>query len=82
VLDELIGRDLARQLPRRPGQKEDRYEHLLGGDAQRGARGSEPQTPPPPAPELDRLGELERSVQELSEEVASLRREVDELRRG
>ena len=30
VLQDLIGRELAARLPRRPGQKEERYGHLLG----------------------------------------------------
>jgi uncharacterized protein len=38
VLDALIGRDYVRRLPRRPGQKEDRFEHLLGEGA--GAEGA------------------------------------------
>ena len=32
ALERLIGRDLAARLPRRPGQKEERYTHLLGDD--------------------------------------------------
>jgi hypothetical protein len=32
TLERLIGRELARRLDRRPGQKEERYEHLLGGE--------------------------------------------------
>jgi uncharacterized protein YceH (UPF0502 family) len=32
ALDRLIGRELAERLPRRPGQKEERYTHLLGDD--------------------------------------------------
>jgi uncharacterized protein len=32
VLDELGERGYARRVPRRPGQKEDRFEQLLGGD--------------------------------------------------
>jgi uncharacterized protein YceH (UPF0502 family) len=32
ALDRLIGRVLAERLPRRPGQKEERYTHLLGDD--------------------------------------------------
>jgi uncharacterized protein YceH (UPF0502 family) len=34
VLQELGERGYARRVPRRPGQKEDRFEHLLGGDEQ------------------------------------------------
>jgi uncharacterized protein YceH (UPF0502 family) len=30
TLERLIGRELAVRLPRRPGQKEERYDHLLG----------------------------------------------------
>src|SRR5918994_1411161 len=33
TLEELIGRELVTRLPRRPGQKEERYAHLLGDDA-------------------------------------------------
>jgi uncharacterized protein len=33
VLDTLMERQYVRRLPRRPGQKEDRFEHLLGEDA-------------------------------------------------
>jgi uncharacterized protein len=32
ALERLIGRDLAERLPRRPGQKEERYTHLLSDD--------------------------------------------------
>jgi uncharacterized protein YceH (UPF0502 family) len=48
ALERLIGRELAARLPRRPGQKEERYTHLLGEDeAQPGA----PAVPAAPAPE-------------------------------
>src|SRR6187402_3524936 len=33
VLERLLERELAVRLPRRPGQKEERYAHLLGGEA-------------------------------------------------
>jgi uncharacterized protein YceH (UPF0502 family) len=54
ALERLIGRDLAERLPRRPGQKEERYAHLLGDDeAQPSAAaapgGPAPQWTPPPA---------------------------------
>jgi len=32
ALERLMGRDLAVRLPRRPGQKEERYAHTLGGE--------------------------------------------------
>jgi uncharacterized protein YceH (UPF0502 family) len=40
VLGELGERGYARRLPRRPGQKEDRFEHLLGGDGSEEAAAS------------------------------------------
>ena len=54
ALERLIGRDLAARLPRRPGQKEERYTHLLGDDeAQPGATappvGPAAEWAPPPA---------------------------------
>lgn len=33
TLDALAGRELVERLPRRPGQKEDRYRQLLGGES-------------------------------------------------
>ena len=76
VLDELIQRDLVRRLERQPGQKEERYEHLLSDDdAEPPAAASEPER-------RDRLGELEREVADLSREVAELRAELGALRQN
>jgi uncharacterized protein len=49
TLARLIGRDLAARLARRPGQKEERYEQLLGEDAEDGAGGGAPAAAAPPA---------------------------------
>jgi uncharacterized protein YceH (UPF0502 family) len=54
VLATLTERDYVRRIGRRPGQKEDRFEHLLGGagarsDAAAGPNG-EPTAAAPPAP--------------------------------
>ena len=55
ALERLIGRDLAARLARRPGQKEERYTHLLGEDeaeAEEGApAASARQAPAAPAPQ-------------------------------
>ena len=80
TLDGLAERELVAGLERRPGQKERRYRHLLGGDegeettepaAQRAMAGS---VPDPDAPAL------EERVQEIERQVADLRRVVDALR--
>jgi uncharacterized protein YceH (UPF0502 family) len=47
ALERLIGRELAERLPRRPGQKEERYTHLLGDDE---AQPGTPAAPAEPAP--------------------------------
>lgn len=70
VVEELIARDLVRRLPRRAGQKEERYEHLLSG------------ADPAPAPETDRVSALELAVRELRGEVEELRRQLEALHRS
>ena len=58
VLDSLAERGYVRRIDRRPGQKEDRFTHLLGGDSAEPARGPDvhvapaaaPVRPAPPAP--------------------------------
>jgi uncharacterized protein YceH (UPF0502 family) len=94
VLGELGERGYARRLARRPGQKEDRYEHLLGGDGDGApdALASEP-GPAPAAPSSPEPGPahasapapspeppLEPRVAALEAQVQRLRAELDELR--
>jgi uncharacterized protein YceH (UPF0502 family) len=105
VLRVLVDRDYVRRIGRRPGQKEDRFEHLLGGerDGEGGGevapsvhtRLTEPVQPPPIAPAAEAAagreapvaptpaenGVLAERVAALEAEVASLRAELDELRR-
>jgi uncharacterized protein YceH (UPF0502 family) len=73
VLDELIERELVSRLPRRPGQKEQRYEHLLGEGVTEAA-------PEREAEGDDRLAEIERELGALRDEVAALRAELREQR--
>ena len=77
VLQALAGRELAARLPRRPGQKEERYAHLLGGD-----RPGDAAAPPTSADgtDADRLESLADELGELRDEVAELRRELASLR--
>ena len=83
TLERLLERGLVVRHPRRPGQKEDRYEQLLGGEpggdlpdqapGAPGAGGSESPADEPGPPTEDRLDRLERQLGELRAEVASLR---------
>ena len=61
--------------PRRPGQKEERYEQLLGGH---GGDQAEAEKAPLPAPPEDRLGRLEGELADLREQVEGLRRALGE----
>jgi uncharacterized protein len=96
VLQTLTEREYVRRIGRRPGQKEDRFEHLLGA-----AGGSEdqaaapapapvqmpapasiqmPAPAPPETPAAARNGGLADRVAALEAEVATLRSELEELR--
>lgn len=79
TLDRLIGRDFVERLERRPGQKEERYRHLLGGEPQETARSAdvadvhvapEVTTPRPTGLEA-RVDALEREVARLREALAA-----------
>ena len=68
TLARLTERELVQRLPRRPGQKEERYEQLLGG----GEDESPADGPPPPRPP-EAAADLEARVTRLEQEVARLR---------
>jgi uncharacterized protein YceH (UPF0502 family) len=74
AMQQLIDRRYAARLERRPGQKEERFAHLLGGaeeptsDASRAAVASD--------------GDLAARVAALEAAVASLRSELAALRSG
>jgi uncharacterized protein YceH (UPF0502 family) len=71
TLGALCERELARRLERRPGQKEQRYEQLLGGGPEeaRDAAAHAPAAEPA-------QGDLEERVARLEREVAALRAEL------
>jgi len=88
ALERLRERELVVRHPRRPGQKEERYEQVLGGgeeEAETSEAANTAGTPGPadppaasPAPasdasEEERLDRLERELAELRAQVASLR---------
>ena len=91
TLERLIERELAARLDRRPGQKEERYLHLLGDEAPAPAAPAQAlapmQTPPAPparaaapAPDDDRIERLEDEVAALRADLAALRSTLDALR--
>jgi uncharacterized protein YceH (UPF0502 family) len=86
VLDVLIERELVTRLPRRPGQKEERYAHQLRDDdgpavddADLHSRGAAPSQDEQPLPANLENGRLEQRVARLERELAELR---DLLKRG
>ena len=81
TLDRLAERELVERLPRRPGQKEERYRHLLGGDDALHAetRATDTDTYAAPAPSPTASPGLEARVAALEAEVAELREALDRL---
>jgi uncharacterized protein YceH (UPF0502 family) len=61
TLERLAGRELAERQPRRPGEREERWRHLLGGDA------------PIPAAAAPEPAGLEARVARLEEQLAEVR---------
>jgi len=95
ILSTLGDRGYARRLSRRPGQKEDRFEQLLGGAGAHADAGElvsapasapaptapAPPAPAPPAPAPPGTdGDLESRVSALEADVAALRAELARLR--
>jgi uncharacterized protein len=88
TLDRLIERGHVARLARRPGQKEERYAQLLGGETGETTGASAPAASAPAAdapagtPRADgtpeRLERLEREVAELRAELATLRAALGE----
>ena len=91
VLSVLADRGYVRRLGRRPGQKEDRFEQLLGGSGEHADSGEIASTPAPapptaPVPTAHTAtparadGDLEARVRALEADVAALRAELARLR--
>jgi uncharacterized protein YceH (UPF0502 family) len=84
TLDRLIDRELVERLERRPGQKEQRYRQLLGGDETRAPQDGPPPavSAPPAADPADAVSPPAHARGALGERVEALEREVAELREG
>jgi uncharacterized protein YceH (UPF0502 family) len=78
TLDGLVDRELVSHLERRPGQKEQRYRQLLGGEPVAAEEEPPPErSVPADAPDTS----LDVRVARLEEELQALRGAVEELRR-
>jgi uncharacterized protein len=92
ALERLIERELVLRLPRRPGQKEERYRHRLADDAPgaepapagepaAAAPAPAPAAPsPPPPPRREPAPAPDGRLDRLEREVAELRAELADLR--
>jgi uncharacterized protein len=88
VLDRLIGRELVERVPRRPGQKEDRFLQRVGGEADEGEPWPvEPAVAADPAEEERTTGLVAEAdpapaddLDVLAERVSTLERSLSELR--
>jgi uncharacterized protein len=81
-LGDLAERGYVRRIDRRPGQKEDRFRHLLGIEGEEepaAAPGWAPSAIPAGPPVRAADGELVARVAALEAEVAKLRAELDDL---
>jgi len=73
TLEALSGRGLVRRLERRPGQREERYEQMLG------EVGDDVEAPPEVAA---RVGSDEDRIARIEQQLAELRSEIQALREG
>jgi uncharacterized protein YceH (UPF0502 family) len=82
TLERLVERGYVERLARQPGQKEERYVHLLGGEsepAEEAATATSPaEAAPAPAVADDRLDRVERELGDLREQVRQLREALGE----
>lgn len=77
-LDMLIGKrsPLVKEIGRAPGQREDRYAHLLSGDVAAAPVATAAATP---APSLSSIAELEARIGSLEKQVAQLAERLEAL---
>ena len=74
TLDALEGRELVERLPRRPGQKEERFRQLLGGDD---AEELVAQSHKLPEEDVTKMQELENRLARVESKIDELMRALD-----
>jgi len=73
ALERLLQRELVVRHPRQPGQKEDRFEQVLGGGGESATEAPAPAPAAAAGPEEERLDRVECELGELRAELARLR---------
>ena len=82
TLEELVERELAVALPRRPGERGQRFAHRLAEEEEEEEESEAPSAPPAeaPAPAAPPPDGLALRLERLETEVAGLRRQIADLR--
>src|SRR4051812_30183904 len=78
TLEGLIGRDLVVRLERRPGQREERYRHLLSEEIETPVTDVEAQ--PEETPSEETVSQDDEGIQRIERQLAELRSEIQALR--
>jgi uncharacterized protein YceH (UPF0502 family) len=81
VLETLIQMNYVQRLPRQPGQKESRYQHLLGENEEVADSHDEELAVEGPSIKPDRVEMLEKQVATLSAELHELKQQFVEFKR-
>jgi len=83
TLDQLMQRDdgpFVMKLPREPGKRETRFAHLLGGEREMGEAAAPAYTVSArPGTDSDRMEQLEQIVNQLRDEIATLKERLDRI---
>ena len=76
TIERLISRDLAARLDRRPGQREERYQHRLSEELVEGTSEPEQVREEVVSQDDERIQRIERQLAELRSEIQALREEL------
>ena len=79
TLDTLAQRELVERLERRPGQKEERWRQLLGGEPEEAVQTVEPQSDEPQPRGDDRVASIEERLERLERAFDDLLSRLDKV---